>query len=95
MDGEFRRSKEQDITASSCYDAPMRTTLTLDPDVLKAARSIARAKAISIGAAVSELARRGLEQTRHEALEPFPHFQVSPEARIITLEDVKLIEDEV
>ncbi len=72
----------------------MRTTLTLDPDVLQAARSLAQARAISIGAAVSELARRGLELDRAAVVGTLPQFQVPPGARIITLEDVKRIEDE-
>lgn len=38
----------------------MRTTLDLDESVLAAARSLASARHISLGAAVSELARRGL-----------------------------------
>lgn len=38
----------------------MRTTLELDDVVLAAARSLARSRGISLGAAVSELARRGL-----------------------------------
>lgn len=38
----------------------MRTTLDLDETVLAAARSLARSRRISLGAAVSELARRGL-----------------------------------
>lgn len=38
----------------------MRTTLELDDTVVSAARSLARARGISLGAAVSELARRGL-----------------------------------
>jgi hypothetical protein len=72
----------------------MRTTLTLDPDVLQAARSLARAQDISIGAAVSQLARRGLKQERPEAPSGLPRFHVPPEARVITLEDVKRVEDE-
>ena len=72
----------------------MRTTLTLDPDILQAARSLARAKAISLGAAVSELARRGLEQAQVEAPGTLPRFHAPPGARVITLEDVKQIEDE-
>ena len=39
----------------------MRTTLTIDPDILSAARQIAEAKSKSIGEVISELARRGLE----------------------------------
>lgn len=38
----------------------MRTTLTLDDDILEAARALAEARGLTIGAAVSELARRGL-----------------------------------
>lgn len=38
----------------------MRTTLDLDESVLVAARALARDESISLGAAVSELARRGL-----------------------------------
>ena len=39
----------------------MRTTLDLDDAVLAAARSLARAEGISLGAAVSRLARRGMD----------------------------------
>ena len=38
----------------------MRTTLTIDDDVLLAAKDLARGGGSSIGAVVSELARRGL-----------------------------------
>ena len=38
----------------------MRTTLTLDNDVLDAARRLADARGLSIGEVVSDLARRGL-----------------------------------
>lgn len=38
----------------------MRTTLTLDDDVLEAARAMSESRGLSIGAIVSELARRGL-----------------------------------
>lgn len=41
----------------------MRTSLDLDDQILAAARSLARARGLSIGAAVSELARRGLMQS--------------------------------
>ena len=42
-----------------CYDKGIRTTLTLDDDVFSAARSLAAARGLSLGKAVSELARRG------------------------------------
>ena len=38
----------------------MRTTLQLDDDVLAAARVLARQRRISLGAVISDLARRGL-----------------------------------
>ena len=42
----------------------MRTTINLDDDVLIAARSLARRARSSVGAVVSELARKGLEGGR-------------------------------
>lgn len=39
----------------------MRTTLTLDDDILEAARALADLRNVSIGVVVSELARRGLQ----------------------------------
>jgi len=62
---------------------------------MRAARSLARTRSISLGAALSELARRGLQQERNVAGSGgFPLFHVSPGARAITLEDVKRMEDE-
>ena len=54
----------------------MRTTLDLDDTVLAAARSLARARGVSLGAAVSELARRGLHAAGDAPMDtsysPFP-----------------------
>ena len=72
----------------------MRATITLDDDVLRAAKVLARARSISLGAAVSELARRGIEHERITTEDGLPVFAVSPGARPITLEDVKQAEDE-
>jgi hypothetical protein len=41
-----------------CFD--MRTTLSIDDDVLDAAKQVAVAQSVSIGEVISELARRGL-----------------------------------
>lgn len=74
----------------------MRTTITLDDDVLRLARSLSRARSISLGAAVSELIRRAVRQERITTEEDgFPVFRVSPGAPPITLEDVKQAEDEL
>ena len=42
------------------HDAAMRTTLTIDDDVLSAARHIAEAERRTIGEVVSDLVRRAL-----------------------------------
>jgi hypothetical protein len=48
----------------------MRTTLSLDDDVLNAARVLARQQHSSVGRVISELARRGLAARR--TTEPVP-----------------------
>lgn len=44
------------------YDCIMRTTLAIDDDVLDAARCLAEARGITLGEAVSMLARRGIPE---------------------------------
>ena len=76
----------------------MRTTLTIDDDLLAAAKSLARAKSKSVGQVLSDWARRGLNATsRVDAAgkNGFPVFRVPKGARPITLEDVKRSEDEM
>jgi len=73
----------------------MRTTLDLDPEILSAARQIAATRSISIGRAVSELARRGLEaRSTPGTRQGFPIFQVPKDARPLTAHDVRQDEDE-
>jgi hypothetical protein len=62
----------------------VRTTLQIDEDVLDEARQIAAADRRSLGAVISELARRALQpvDTRDEA--GFPVFDVDPNAPAIT-----------
>jgi hypothetical protein len=60
----------------------MRMTLKIDDDVLEAARRVAAAEGRTLGKVVSELARRGLP-------DPFPVFEVPPDAPPITLQMVK------
>jgi hypothetical protein len=66
----------------------MRTTLQIDEDVLEEARQIATADGRTLGAVISELARRALKpvHTRDDA--GFPVFDVDPNAPAITTEDV-------
>lgn len=73
----------------------MRTTLTIDDDIYAIARHMAALKHIAVGAALSDLARRGLnrvmDQTRDDG---FPVFSVSEKATVFGLDAVKSIEDE-
>ncbi len=73
----------------------MRTTLDLDDEVLAAARRIAATRSKSLGQVVSELARRGLETRPKVATRRgFPVFQVPKNAQPLTLDDIRLDEDE-
>jgi hypothetical protein len=55
----------------------MRTTLDVENDVLDAARELAVARGVSVGAALSELARRGVAARMPvSARNGFPVFQV-------------------
>ena len=73
----------------------MRTTVDLPEDVLEVARSLAAAKHLSIGNALAELVRRGLAaKVPIAASTLFPTFQVSDDAPPITMEMVRLLEDE-
>jgi hypothetical protein len=73
----------------------MRTTLTIDDDLLAAAKSLARAQEVAVGKVISDLARQGLLAGRPpRKVAGFPVFYVAPRARPITLEDVKQLEDE-
>ncbi len=68
----------------------MRTTVTLDPDVHRAVRSLARARGESMGTVLSTLARRAL-RPREPAVrvDGYPVFHVSPDAPPLTSEMVR------
>ena len=75
----------------------MRTTITIDDDLLAAVRNISREKAESMGKIISDLARRGLNvrvKVGKKRKTGFPVFSVPGDAHIITLDDVKKLEDE-
>lgn len=74
----------------------MRTTLSLDEDVLAAARELARLEGTSLGEAVSSLARRGLRTTAaaFEVREGFPVFVVPPDLPPMTPELVRAALDD-
>jgi hypothetical protein len=68
----------------------MRTTLVIEDDVLREARSLAEAKGKTLGQVISELARKGLaRQPRELSDEGFPVFAVPADAKPITHEMVR------
>ncbi len=76
----------------------MRTTISIDNDLMKIVRYIARDKSESMGKVISDLARRGLKSRaviKKIETTGFPVFSVSKNAYPITLEDVKKLEDEI
>ncbi|MCS6954114.1 MAG: hypothetical protein RMK57_15545 [Bryobacterales bacterium] len=67
----------------------MRTTLNLDDDVYALAKALAEARRISLGEAVSHLARRGaITQPPVSVEDGFPIFHVEPETPPFGPEDV-------
>ncbi|USQ76580.1 type II toxin-antitoxin system VapB family antitoxin [Ornithinimicrobium cryptoxanthini] len=75
----------------------MRTTLEIDDQVMAAARSLARSRGTSVGAAVSELARRGLMQSAGARVDahysPFP-VMVGDEGVLVTDELIAELRDD-
>ncbi len=74
----------------------MRTTLSIDEDVLQAARALAAAQRRSLGRVISDLARRGLapRPDRIGSEDGFPVFRVDTDAPVITPEMVSAALDE-
>ena len=69
----------------------MRTTVTIDEDVLAVARALAERNRMSLGRALSELARRGFRtgaSVAQRGRERKTVFSVDPDAGPITNEDV-------
>ena len=68
----------------------MRTTLQIDDDVLQAARSLAATNNVSLGKALSGLARKGLKPSpTFRYRDDFPVFEVGEEAPVFGLDEVK------
>lgn len=66
----------------------MRTTLQIDDDVLEDARNIARSDGRSVGAVISDLARRSLRPVGFVEVDGLPVFDVPADAPAITADDV-------
>jgi hypothetical protein len=74
----------------------MRTTLTIDDDVLMAAKAIARQQQRSIGDVVSELARRALRRPEASSMRNgIPLLARGTGAPVVTSEMVNALRDEL
>lgn len=72
----------------------MRTTLSIDDDLLCAAKALALARSVSVGTVISDLMRKGLSApSATKTRNGLPLFALPPGARPLTLEDVKKAED--
>ena len=84
-----------DIKTHTSHHLLVRTTLTLDDDILELAARQAKLRGVSLGKAVSDLLRRGLNAStpaRHkDGLVVFHLPEDSPE---VTTDDVRRIETE-
>ena len=67
----------------------MRTTVTIDDDVLAVARALAARNGVSLGSALSVLARRGFRRTPTSDDDGIPVFYVETGTGPITSEDVQ------
>ena len=73
----------------------MRTTLNIDEDILMAAKEIAKQKGISVGRALSDLARQALtRESTTNTRNGVPIFPLQEDASVVTLELVNRLRDE-
>lgn len=74
----------------------MRTTLTIDDDVLLAAKELARQQNRSIGETISDLARRSLSRPQGTGVRGgVPLLQSKRRGRPVTLELVNQLRDDL
>lgn len=73
----------------------MRTTLQIDEDVYRAAKSIAAAEHKTVGKVVSALMRKALApQNYRDDADDLPSFRVSENASPLTMEMVREAEED-
>lgn len=74
----------------------MRTTLAIDDDVLAAAKAIADQEHRSVGAVLSDLARRALRRPQPQAVRNrIPLLPRDDDKAVVTLETVNAFRDEL
>jgi antitoxin component of RelBE/YafQ-DinJ toxin-antitoxin module len=76
-------------------DRFVRTTLTIDDDVLAAAKQFADSRGLTLGEALSQLARATLtERRRFDTRNGIVLLPATPNADAATLEDVNALRDD-
>lgn len=86
---------EFDINREAEHRRAMRTTLTLDDDVFELAARQAKLRGVSLGKAVSDLLRRGLNAPTPARDEGgLVVFQLPADSPKVTTEDVRRVEAE-
>lgn len=95
------RQRRFDAIANVMFDARwlMRTTLSLDDDVLDAARALARQRGVSVGEVISGLARAALRtavpsQTTPKQRSGLPLLASKAPAAVVDLQLVNQLRDE-
>jgi hypothetical protein len=74
----------------------MRTTLSLDDDVLREVKAYAKSRDLAIGKAVSDLVRRGLRAPlRTRLINGFHVVDLPPDSPPVSTDDVKKLQDEL
>lgn len=74
----------------------MRTTLSLDDDVFREAKTYAKSRDIPIGKAVSELVRRGLHAPLHTRIvNGFHVVELPPGSSQVSSKHVRKLQDEI
>ena len=89
-------SSNVDITASTDENDAMRTTVNLDDDVHKLACAVAELRSISLGKAISDLARKGARaEMPTRKVRGLVVFDLPPDSPVVTMETVKRLESEL
>lgn len=72
----------------------MRTTVNLDEKIYRIIRQLAEQNHSSMGKIISDMDKKAISSEKMEYLDSsFPFFQVSENAPVLTLDDIKKNED--
>lgn len=63
--------------------------MDIDDDILQIAKSLAKSRRISLGQALSQMARKGLQPASVSPGSLFPTFPCGPEDPLVTAEQVR------